>query len=135
MSAKKSSKSIKGKRKGGSAPRKGVNKPVASKPKVVVQKATPSTSPPPKKTTRSPKVESAAATMPFTRQNYILLAIGVGIIILGFFLMSLDNFIDATQFSISLYIAPIVVIAGFAEIVYAIMYRPKSSPQTQETGQ
>ena len=133
MSAKKSSKNTKGTRKGRSAPSKSVNKPAASKPKVVVQKTTPP--PTPKKTSRPPKTENSTVTLPFTKQNYILLAIGVGIIVLGFFLMSLDNFVDATQFSISLYIAPIVVIAGFAEIAYAIMYRPKSSPQTQETGQ
>ncbi|MEM6628968.1 MAG: DUF3098 domain-containing protein [Bacteroidota bacterium] len=142
MSAKKSSKNTKGNRKGGNASNKRANKPVASKPKVVVQKAKPTPPPvtkkvsrPAAKTSSKSKAEASPATLPFTKQNYILLAIGVAIIILGFFLMSLDDFVDATKFSISLYIAPIVVIAGFAEIIYAIMYRPKSSPQTQETGQ
>ncbi len=73
------------------------------------------------------KKASPEAVLPFTRMNYILLAVGVAIIILGFFLMSLDDFVDATKFSVSLYIAPIVVISGFAEIIYAIMYKPKTA--------
>ncbi len=63
--------------------------------------------------------------LPFGKQNYILLGIGVALIALGFFLMSLDEFVDATQFSISLHIAPWLVVGGFVEIVYAIMYQPK----------
>lgn len=64
--------------------------------------------------------------MPFSRMNYILLALGAGIIILGFFLMSMDKeFIDATQFSVSLHVAPIVVMLGFVEVIFAIMYRKK----------
>ena len=86
-----------------------------------------------------PRVGSAASTparkksnetLPFTRKNYMLLILGIVIIALGFFLMSLEPFIDATQFSIALYIAPIVVVAGFIEIIFAIMYREKgASPQ------
>ena len=53
------------------------------------------------------------------------------IIALGFFLMSLDPFIDAKQFSISLYVAPIVVVAGFIEIIYAIMYKPAAPTVVQ----
>lgn len=71
------------------------------------------------------------AELPFGKMNYILLLVGVGIIALGFFLMSLDPFIDAKQFSISLYIAPIVVVAGFIEIIYAIMYKPASPAMAQ----
>jgi len=78
-----------------------------------------------RKTTRAPK-SSPEAVLPFSRMNYILLAVGVAIIALGFFLMSLDDFVDATKFSISLYIAPIIVVAGFVEIIYAIMYKPKT---------
>lgn len=134
MSAKRSSKQAKGKKKGNSSSAK-QNKPkTASKPKVVVQAS--STPPKETKAPRAPKSTSTTpdVSLPFSRQNYILLAIGVGIIILGFFLMSLDDFVDATEFSVSLYIAPIVVMAGFAEIIYAIMYRPKASSQTQDAG-
>jgi drug/metabolite transporter (DMT)-like permease len=81
------------------------------------------------KSSVSPKTETPAA-LPFGRMNYILLLIGVGIIGLGFILMSMDDFIDATEFSISLYIAPLVVVAGFLEIIYAIMYKSKSQTET-----
>lgn len=77
---------------------------------------------------RSAPAESKV-TLPFTRMNYILLIIGVVIIGFGFFLMSLDGFVDATQFSISLYVAPVVVVAGFVEIIFAIMYQPKSEKE------
>lgn len=67
--------------------------------------------------------DPSLSELPFTRMNYILLGIGVAIIAIGFWLMSLDPFIDATEFSISLYIAPIVVVGGFVEIIFAIMYK------------
>ena len=95
--------------------------------KVVGKNPSSSTPPPAKKppiAAASP-VSKEADVLPFGRMNYLLLGLGVFIIALGFFLMSLDDFVDATQFSISLYIAPVVVVAGFIEIIYAIMYQPK----------
>ena len=70
--------------------------------------------------------KAAEEVLPFGKMNYILLLIGIAVIGLGFFLLSLDDFVDATEFSISLYIAPIVIVAGFIEIIYAIMYKDKS---------
>ncbi|MEM8897597.1 MAG: DUF3098 domain-containing protein, partial [Bacteroidota bacterium] len=87
------------------------------------KKATPKTVKP----ASAPATPQKEVVLPFQRMNYILLIVGVLIIGLGFFLMSLDEFVDATQFSVSLYIAPIVVIAGFLEIIYAIMYKPASA--------
>ena len=81
------------------------------------------------KAQRQPK-EQKEVVMPFGRMNYILLVVGVLIISLGFYLMSLDEFIDAKEFSISLYIAPPIVVGGFLEIIYAIMYRPKHTPSS-----
>jgi len=66
--------------------------------------------------------------MPFGKKNYMLLIIGVGILASGFFLMTLDKtFVDAREFSLSLYVAPIVIVAGFAQIIYAIL--AKSEPK------
>ena len=82
----------------------------------------------------SKKAQAAKKTqekLPLSRMNYILLAVGVGMIALGFILMSLDDFVDATQFSISLHIAPIIVVAGFIEIIYAIMYQPREEIQPE----
>ncbi len=67
--------------------------------------------------------EATPVVLPFGRMNYILLVIGIAVIAFGFLLMSLDDFVDATQFSISLYVAPFVVVAGFVEIIYAILYK------------
>lgn len=107
--------------------KKGPVKKVNTQKKVVkVVKATPESE---KRQTSTPRVrktkETTSVELPFGKMNYILLLIGVGIIALGFLLMSLDDFVDATQFSISLYIAPVVVVAGFLEIIYAIMYTPR----------
>lgn len=74
-----------------------------------------------------------SVTMPFARMNYLLMIGGVAIIALGFILMSFDPFIDATQFSISLYIAPPIVIFGFLGIIYAIMYRDSSQQPTPDS--
>lgn len=70
---------------------------------------------------------SSDASMSFTRKNYVLLIIGVLVIFFGFFLLSLDNFVDAQEFSISLYVAPFIIVGGFVEIIYAIMYREKQA--------
>jgi hypothetical protein len=62
---------------------------------------------------------------PLTKKNYILLAIGAGLIALGFILMSTEGFIDATQFSLSLYVSPVLIIGGFVWIIYAILAKDK----------
>ncbi len=89
-----------------------------------------------KKAEAKPRVGSVAnvsssnkskESLPFTKKNYLLLLLGVGIIAFGFILMSLEPFIDATKFSIALYIAPFVVVGGFVEVIFAIMYREKDA--------
>lgn len=71
--------------------------------------------------------------MPFGRRNYLLMLAGIGAIILGFILLSggaSDN--PATEFNHDmfnfrrLYLAPLLLLAGFLFEIYAIMYRPKS---------
>jgi len=94
-----------------------------------------STTPTITRTPVSQRAEAAAnrnVVMPFERMNYILLLVGIGIIAFGFFLMSIGDFKDASEFSVALHIAPIVVVAGFLEIIYAIMYTPKKV-ETSET--
>jgi len=87
-----------------------------------------------KSSTRSSrKSEPAPVHMPFGRMNYMLMIAGVVVLALGFFLMSLDPFIDAKEFSISLYIAPVVVVVGFVGIIYAIMYKPKAEAAPAST--
>lgn len=71
--------------------------------------------------------------LPFRKQNYILMLIGIGIIILGFILMSGGGSDDPNVFDESIFsfrritLAPIVVLGGFGFIVYAIMKKPKGA--------
>ncbi|MDR0907344.1 MAG: DUF3098 domain-containing protein [Rikenellaceae bacterium] len=69
--------------------------------------------------------------MPLARKNYVLMLTGLGIIILGFVLMTGGGSSDPGVFNYDMFswrritLAPIVVVAGFAFEVYAIMHRPK----------
>ena len=71
--------------------------------------------------------------MPFTRRNYAYMLAGVVVIILGFILMSGGAEHTATEFDESIFsarritVAPIVVIAGFVLVGFAIMKRFKSN--------
>lgn len=73
------------------------------------------------------KKSASDAQMTFSRKNYIFLIIGVLVIFFGFFLLSLDGFVDAQEFSISLNIAPYIIVGGFGWVIYAIMYREKKT--------
>ena len=77
--------------------------------------------------------KTSTDVLPFSKKNYQLLILGVAIIAIGFFLLSLDGFVDASEFSISLYIAPIIIVGGFVEIIFAIMYKEKA-PATADAG-
>lgn len=64
-------------------------------------------------------------------ENYKLLAIGFGIIVLGFLLMLGGKTSDPNVFNEEMFsfrritLAPIVVLAGFAFEIWAIMKKPK----------
>jgi len=67
----------------------------------------------------------------FSRENYKLLIIGVVIIIIGFILMIGGKAESPEQFNPEVFsfrritLAPIIVLAGFAFEIYAIMKKPK----------
>lgn len=70
------------------------------------------------------------------KENYILLAIGFAVILLGFILMTGGKTTDPNVFNADeLYsfrritLAPIVVLAGFIFEIYAIMKKPKTSTE------
>lgn len=69
--------------------------------------------------------------MPLTRRNYILLAAGFGIILLGFVLMAGGGSDSPDEFNYAMFswrritLAPILVIGGFAVEAYAILNRWK----------
>jgi hypothetical protein len=69
--------------------------------------------------------------MPLTLYNYLLLIVGAVIIIIGFILMSGGTKVTPTEFSYDIYswrritLAPILVVAGFAFEIFAILKRFK----------
>lgn len=60
--------------------------------------------------------------MVFGRRNYLLLLLGVGLVVVGFTIMRLDNQVDGF---LSLYVAPLLIVAGYLDVVYAILWRPR----------
>ena len=73
----------------------------------------------------------------FTRTNYILIAVGMAVIIIGLLLMTGPNSTEETFvediFSVRrIKVSPIVTLAGFLTIVAAIMYRPKEREEEEK---
>lgn len=66
----------------------------------------------------------------FGRMNYILIAIGMAVVIIGFILMaavgsSEESFNPEIFNALHIKVAPAVAFAGFIFIIYGIMYRSK----------
>lgn len=73
----------------------------------------------------------------FDRTNYILLAVGMAVVILGFVLMSGDGTTEETFnkeiFSaLRIRVAPILCFSGFIFIIYAIMHKPQTKSQDED---
>lgn len=60
--------------------------------------------------------------MVFGKRNYQLLALGVALILVGFSIMRIENAVDGF---LSLYVSPLLIVAGYLEVIYAILWRPK----------
>ena len=73
----------------------------------------------------------------FGRMNFILLAIGVFIVIVGLILMSGGGSSDAA-YDPSIFdarhikVAPVVTFIGFISIIFAIMYKPSDKDDDTE---
>lgn len=65
--------------------------------------------------------------MVFTRENYILLLIGLFLIVAGYVIMRWENEVDGI---LSLYVAPLMILGGYLEIIYAILKRPVNRADT-----
>lgn len=61
---------------------------------------------------------------PFSRMNYILMLVGIGIITLGFTIIGLDGEQHGFGF-MGLTLGPIITLFGFVFEIYAIFYRGK----------
>ncbi|MGB5988235.1 MAG: DUF3098 domain-containing protein [Marinifilaceae bacterium] len=76
-------------------------------------------------------MEDRKFDFPLGKENYKLILIGFGIIVLGFILMMGGGAENATDFSTDIFsfrritLAPIVVLIGFGFEIYAIMKKTK----------
>jgi membrane-bound ClpP family serine protease len=80
--------------------------------------------------------ESQKFGFALTKENYILMAIGFAVVIIGLILLSGGGTDNPNVFSTDLFsfrrvtLAPIVMLAGFVFEIYAIMKKPKNeNPQ------
>ena len=70
----------------------------------------------------------------FGRMNYILMAIGMAVVIIGFLLMSGSGSTD-TNYNPDIFsarrikVAPVVCLLGFVSMIYAVVHRPKNDAQ------
>ncbi len=74
----------------------------------------------------------------FDKMNFILLAIGMAVIILGFLLMtgpsSTDTMFEPDIFSVRrIKVAPAVCFFGFIFMIYAVMRKPKDKNTEEST--
>lgn len=80
----------------------------------------------------------AQPTFLFDKENYKWMFIGLGLLLLGFFLLSGGKAANPNEFNYNeiygfrrLTLAPIVIMAGFAVEAYAIMKKPKEKENTE----
>jgi uncharacterized membrane protein len=76
----------------------------------------------------------------FDKVNFILLAIGMAVVVIGFILMagpgSTETHFNPDIFSpMRIKVAPVVSLAGFIFIIFAIVRRPKTVNEAEGKGQ
>ncbi|MDI9356752.1 MAG: DUF3098 domain-containing protein [Chitinophagaceae bacterium] len=72
----------------------------------------------------SPPVKSVKKEMPFQVKNYTVMLIGIALLIIGFYIMTLDK--EPYGFGLlGITIGPIVVLIGFLIQYIAILINPK----------
>ena len=72
----------------------------------------------------------------FDKVNYILLAVGMAVVVIGFLLMSgsgsTETAYDADIFSARrIKVAPLVCLIGFVSMIYAVVRRPKDKERAE----
>jgi hypothetical protein len=65
----------------------------------------------------------------FEKQNYYMLLASVLLIVLGFVAMYLDGKFFGV---ISLNVSPVMIVAGYAGVIYAILWRPDDKPEEEQ---
>ncbi|MBO5612391.1 MAG: DUF3098 domain-containing protein [Prevotella sp.] len=73
----------------------------------------------------------------FDKTNFILLAVGMIVVIIGFILMGGSSSTE-TQFNPDIFsvrrikVAPVICFIGFASMIYGVMRKPKDNNQIKE---
>ncbi|PSQ85734.1 MAG: hypothetical protein BRD42_07850 [Bacteroidetes bacterium QS_3_64_15] len=75
------------------------------------------------------KRRGRSGTLVFENRNYVLLLVGAALIVIGFAAMYVEN---AYQGFVSLYISPILIVGGYAEIIYALLWSPGDDEPAEE---
>lgn len=57
--------------------------------------------------------------------------LGVILIIIGYAIMRIENEVDGF---VSLYVAPLIILGGYLEIIYAILWRPGQKTEPEDVG-
>lgn len=73
------------------------------------------------------RATTVEGTPVFTRRNYTLLGIALALIVIGYVIMRAENAVDGP---ISLFVSPILLLAGYLGVIYAILWRPKATAET-----
>lgn len=73
----------------------------------------------------------------FDRTNFIMLAVGMAVVIVGFVLMS-GSGSDVTAFNPDIFsvrrikVAPVVCLIGFVSMIFAVMKKPKDKQESED---
>ncbi|MEY3444908.1 MAG: hypothetical protein RLZZ519_3189 [Bacteroidota bacterium] len=70
---------------------------------------------------------------PLKNLNILIIVGGLFLIALGYLLMSTEKFIDATEFSLSLYVSPPLIMLGHAVIIWGIVAKGRKSAAVDTT--
>jgi membrane glycosyltransferase len=71
------------------------------------------------------RAATAEGTPVFSRRNYTLLGAALALIVVGYVLMRAENAVDGP---LSLYVSPLLLLAGYLGVIYAILWRPRAHP-------
>lgn len=71
-----------------------------------------------------PRASRGVTTMPFDRINYVLLLGAVGLIVLGYALMLIDNAVsdNPVDSPLSLVAAPLLLLGGYVGVAAAVLW-------------
>jgi hypothetical protein len=79
------------------------------------------------KASRRPRRSAARkAQLVFARTNYLILIASVGLVVLGYAIMRVENAVDGV---LSLYVAPLLILGGYLGVIAAILWRPKETEE------